>query len=377
MGSFEAEAFAVVERVIQLLDEGAFTATYKYAVLLGLIDVCLQQADRHGAPPPSITTRQLAVAVTALYWPQTRPWAKAGIEVLRQNSSVDSEVGAGTIPGMILAFRRGVDARTGQATPLVRAEMLEPAEWHRLVDRVEAKLIEMPLPKLQRVGGENTEWIYRIRFDDGANRPSARAIRVYQTGLISDFDNGIYLRPGVGEAFVRLAAVLRPFIQHKWTAKVAQLNRLDERVLPEFLFGTERENLEPVRAPLVDLQHGRCFYCGGSLAKGEIHVDHFLPWARLPENGLANLVAADALCNGSKRDYLANAPLVARWRERLEQQGGDLATISRDAKWELGADRALSGARALYLPLPNDYRLWTGRKGFEVLDRGAVLAALG
>ena len=376
MVSVEAEAFAVVERVIQLLDEGSFTATYKYAVLLGLINVCLQQADRHGAPPQSITTRQLAEAVISLYWPQTRPWARAGVDILRQNSSVDTEVGAGTIAGMILAFRHEIEGLSGQTIPLVRAEMLGPLGWRKLVHKVEAKLIEMPLPKLQRIAKVNTEWLYTIRFDDGDHRPSVRALRAYQTGLLSDFDNGIYLKPGVGEAFVRLAAVLRPFIEHKWTAKVAQLNKLDERVLPEFLFGQERENLEPVRRPLVELQRGRCFYCDGPLAKGEVHVDHFLPWARLPENGLANLVAADGQCNGSKRDYLAHPPLVMRWRERMERNAAELAAISREQKWELATDRALGAARALYLPLPSEYRLWSGRSSFALLDRGALADAL-
>jgi hypothetical protein len=51
---------AFAERVVALLDEGAFTATYKYAVLLGLLDVVLERTSATGEPPSVVTTRQLA-----------------------------------------------------------------------------------------------------------------------------------------------------------------------------------------------------------------------------------------------------------------------------------------------------------------------------
>jgi hypothetical protein len=39
----ESGAIAFAERVLTLLDDGSFTATYKYAVLRGLIDLCITQ----------------------------------------------------------------------------------------------------------------------------------------------------------------------------------------------------------------------------------------------------------------------------------------------------------------------------------------------
>ena len=39
-------------------------------------------------------------------------------------------------------------------------------------------------------------------------------------------------------------------------------------------------------------------------------------WARHPDNGLYNLVAADARCNGAKRDFLASLPHHKHWRSR-------------------------------------------------------------
>ena len=36
------DAIGFAEKVLELLDESRYTATYKYAVLLALIDLCLE-----------------------------------------------------------------------------------------------------------------------------------------------------------------------------------------------------------------------------------------------------------------------------------------------------------------------------------------------
>jgi hypothetical protein len=35
-----------------------------------------------------------------------------------------------------------------------------------------------------------------------------------------------------------------------------------------------------VRPVLIDLQAGRCFYCGDRLHPEKTGVDHFIPWSR-------------------------------------------------------------------------------------------------
>ena len=47
---------ALAERILELLDQDRFTATYKYAVLLALLDLCLENAARDGAAPDLLTT---------------------------------------------------------------------------------------------------------------------------------------------------------------------------------------------------------------------------------------------------------------------------------------------------------------------------------
>lgn len=78
-------AIEVAERVVTLLDEGAKSATYKPAVLVALIDLCIEQTSAKGEPPTSVTTRQLAERVVELYWPGTAIWNADTSKVLTQN----------------------------------------------------------------------------------------------------------------------------------------------------------------------------------------------------------------------------------------------------------------------------------------------------
>jgi hypothetical protein len=50
------DPFAFGEKLLNLLDEGSFTATYKYAVLLGLIDLCMEHSSSDGSAPTAVTT---------------------------------------------------------------------------------------------------------------------------------------------------------------------------------------------------------------------------------------------------------------------------------------------------------------------------------
>ncbi len=56
----EADAIGFGEKVLAMLDQGSFTATYKYAVLLALVDVCLETADSDGRAPTAVHPRALA-----------------------------------------------------------------------------------------------------------------------------------------------------------------------------------------------------------------------------------------------------------------------------------------------------------------------------
>ena len=362
------DRFDVVEHVLQTLKHGGRSSTYKHAVLIGLLDLCLEQSNAQGWPPSSITTRQLAEKVIELYWPQVRPWGDLS---LRQNAGPRT-----FILRRITELRNAASSHGGVGAGPARVRLTMPEDYEKLVRGVEWKLIEMPLPKLQRVGKQDTGWFYTIGWDDGANMPKKGDVSRYQAGLSSDFDNRILLHAEVAMAFVRLHGLLRPFVEQEWAKDVATLNRLDEGRLHDFLFGAQRTSLERVRTPLYDLQSGSCFYCGGGMAANGSQVDHFIPWARHADNGLHNLVLAHGQCNRDKSDFLAGVAHIARWRERNETRASHLAQLASELTWEIGSDRTLGAARALYWQLPATARLWVSARSFEIAEAGHLRRAL-
>jgi len=357
-----------VEKLLTLLDQSQFTATYKFAVLLGLLDLCMEHATERGFAPGSVTTRQLADKVVALYWPQTAPWSTGAASATLLSQSAGSPRGA-RILSQIVGFRTS-HAPEPSAT-LLRAIAAAPVAYEALVREVEWTLVTMPLPRLQLLPGhEEDRFLYEIAWSLGAPvSPSA-----FRAGR---FDNVIRFVGGASEQLIALATVIRPLVQRRWAAKVARLNHtvvVDAR-LEDFLFGAPRIPLAAVRDPLVELHNGRCFYCDDKLA-ARVDVDHFIAWSRHPENAIENLVPAHPTCNSSKSDHLAGAVHLRHWAERLRAHGADLGSIAQRATWDHDPGRVLAVARVLYLRLPDTVRLWHSRDAFEVARRPALRDAL-
>lgn len=370
-------ALRLAERLIQLLDRGGFTATYKYAVLVALMDLCMELTSAKGLPPDVVTTRQLAEKVIEIYWPHSEPYS-AEVGVLRQNTSkrktpdgkIDTQA---EIIRHIQRFRAGVGANPALSLSLARALALAaPGAYEKLARTIEQKLVEMPLPRLQIIGREEDRFLYDYNFT--RDTPKIEVDR-YQRGDKSGFDNRLNLLPGVSSALLALNGVLRPLVYRSWALMVAGMNGLEESPLEDFLFGTRRISLEPVRPGLLDVQRGRCFYCHKGLSSA-CHVDHFVPWARHADNSIDNLVAAHEDCNGKKSDYLAAADHVERWRERSRVHAADLAHIAREQTWESRPQRTVSVARAIYRSLPDDTHLWLKGSEFVRIDPTRIASAL-
>lgn len=175
---------------------------------------------------------------------------------------------------------------------------------------------------------------------------------------------------------MRLAGLLRPLIQREWSSLLARFNQLPSSTLEDFLFGVDRTSLTVVRSPLYELQSAQCFYCSGRLRLDAIEVDHFIPWARHPNNAIENLVAAHARCNSSKSDYLAAEPHLARWLQRLQDQGNALQQISSDVAWESAGQTSFAVARGIYLRLPEATLLWERSQSFRAAHRDELRTLL-
>lgn len=350
------DAIAFAEKVLALLQQGAFTATYKYAVLIALIDLSLEGYTAGGAPPDMVTTTQLAEVVTRLYWQQVAPF---DCGVLRQSTGNPAK-----IVSLIADARNSLAG--GGGVSAARAQRQAPVEYQRLVREVEWKLVEMPLPRLQEFGGQQDRFIYEIAWD--------RDVKRSEFNDRSNFANAIRFRPGVSNHLVRLDGLLRPLLYREWAMQVAAINRLPAARLAEHLFGIDRAALRPVLPGLRDLQGDLCFYCKQRLSNAE--VDHFLPWARVSLDAIENLVVAHEACNGRKTDHLAAAVHVEDWRNRLNSTQAQLTQIASTVKWETNPGRTLGVARALYLPMRSGARLWSFAEGLIPADTVRLRALL-
>ena len=69
------------ERLLEVIDFGRRTATYKLALLMALLDLCARHSDTKGRAPALLYTRDIAEQVAALYWPQVIPYRLPGLAV--------------------------------------------------------------------------------------------------------------------------------------------------------------------------------------------------------------------------------------------------------------------------------------------------------
>jgi hypothetical protein len=357
MMSGHDELVAFAERVLELLDGAQVVATYKYAVLLALMDICLEQTRPDGIPENTIKTRDLADKVIQLYWPQTLHFRG---KVLRQyKGSVQAKI--------ITDICRFRETLPDHSVALARVKS-HPG-FPRLLRAVEKTLVENPLPRLQYMKGESEaeSLLYTLPWSvqrDHFGRLVLRRTEDKET-------DSIELSPGVAKHLVSLNGLLRPLIHRAWSGMVAQVNGLDDSKLERFLFGVDRSNLRRVTEPLLGLQDGECFYCHRAI-KTVAHVDHFLPWSRRPDNGVHNLVVADELCNAAKRDYLAAEVHVERWRDRNYAKADALRSIANQSRWEHHPDETLGVARGLYLRLSHRARLWVESAEFRRVDQTRI-----
>jgi hypothetical protein len=100
---------------------------------------------------------------------------------------------------------------------------------------------------------------------------------------------------------------------------------------------------------------------------------------RFAEKILELLVVAHKRCNGYKKDFLAASDHVQQWADRFRHESrssSDLGALSEITGWERDAGKTCSAARALYLRLPADAKLWHAGRTFEQPDFARLRYAL-
>lgn len=302
-----ARQIQFLRKVQRILEEGHFTATYKFALVHALADLAVQYGDDSGGPL-HLPVRAIAERFVELYWRQVAPWpaiemGTARPPVLAQNTGRQAAV-----------VRMVREARSDFGDRLDRLRARD-GEWEALATSVDQTIRKMPLFKLQKVGREPAdEFLYPHRLKGrGA-------------------DATIELRPGIAFCFRTFHPLVLDLVRGSWIRFIRKLNPelLGERTdLGEFLFGAQRSTLEAVRVPLADLQDGSCFYCHRELGR-QVHVDHFIPWSRYPVDLGHNFVVAHDRCNSAKSDHLSALRHLENWGLRNEKFSYELPRIFRE-----------------------------------------------
>lgn len=330
------------QRLIALLETGRRQSTYKLATLMALIDIAVENR-----PAPdstlAIPLRELAHRVIGYYWRQVRPYSELGM--LHQMASAQTPA----IPAYVAEIRTVLANKRIYSADA--AYEIGDDDYRRAVRRVEMKLAQNPLTYLQTPNAKSQRGRHDFIFD---------ASRFHNKVSRSELEAGgpLILRPGVAGAMREFAPLIRPVIEMMWINDIAEWNRqhLETDDLAGFLFGSERTQLTTVAPFLRELQNERCFYCDERLAR-TVHVDHVLPWSKIPIDGVANFVVVDARCN---LDKSATLPIFGHVTRALGRKEGDLREISDRSRVPLLLKRTRNAAMGIYETLPRGVPLWTG-----------------
>ena len=325
---------------------------------MALLDLALESTQKDGAAPTMVTTRQLATRVIELYLAadqrvcRERYPARPGQNLPQRDKRDQAEV-----------LRRIQKFREDHAGAHPHRARLEAKEaWEALLTEVEWKLVEMPLPRLQVIGGQPRPFLYQISWGTDIPRRHFKS---------NAFDNRIILfMPGAAEHMVRLAGLLRPLIQRGVVVAGRPLQWAAQRPAGGLPFGVDRSELTKVRAPLFDLQEAQCFYCARAQGRCD-GVDHFIPWARHPNDAIENLVG---------HTPAAMPPRATTWRHRDTLSAGSSAckhtptSCDRSGRTPVGIGRptTFSIARGIYLRLPDQTPLWEASQHFSAASRAEL-----
>jgi len=330
-----------LKKIQRLFDEGDYSATYKYALLVSLTELAVEKGDDSGATL-TLTLNDIAEKFAELYWPQTAPYVSRQPDthrgILTQNLGKQAAV-----------INHLIALRGGGAKTFVGAK--RHPDWGKQIGKIAGVVRNMPARYLQNMGGDTVNFLYDL--------PEPRAPLV--------------LKPGVAFNLRRFQSFIQQLVRAAWINHVRG-NRGNLRIIGEaddletFMFHSGRSQLKGVGDFLREHDGARCFYCEGRL-RDAVDVDHFIPWSHYPRDTGHNFVLAHKSCNGKKRDTLAAIEHLEHWVERNNQSGRDF----RDQLEQLGFMVDLPGtttiARWAYQQgVDNGSRAWLLGDSYEPVD---------
>ncbi len=341
----------------RLLVEGDFVATYKFALLHALADICIERPINsalgfdfaESSTENVITIDELVEKFIELYWQHSLPYTGLAGRADESDSSFILLQSSGNQSALIrnLTEYRNQGVRT-------LSQLKRHPDWRKLVSKTRTTFKDGPLWRLQLLAGGEECFYY----------PHDKS------------KNHIVLNAGIAFCFRRFHDLVVSLARSHWTQKVCDFPRNHAVIggqgnLSEFLFGSDRNSIIKARPVLFDIQKGQCFYCNKPF-KGEgdykAVVDHFIPWTRYPNDHGHNFVLAHSKCNNAKRDHLAAEQHKNRWFEQNIINNGHLITteLANYFVCESGRSEAIT-TWAYQLATQNRSPLWLQAKRFEIL----------
>lgn len=333
----------------RMLNEGDFSATYKFALLHAIADICVERPLQQPDSELVIMLDDLVDKFILLYWQHAMPFAagsNGNAALLKQNTGKQSKV-------ISVLFEC-------QQNNIRNIRQLKQSQyWPAIYRATLATLKDGPLWRLQILSKQAECFLY-------PHTNSSKFIK---------------LNSGIAYSFRRFYDLVVYLAKNAWLQKIQSIKDNQQLIGPQsqlqqFLFGVDRNALNKARPVLIEIQRGQCFYCNKPLNNNTADVDHFIPFARYSTDLGHNFVAAHSACNNSKRDYLA----AQRHRDNWQQQ--NLVTHSAVLNSELAAyfycdaekSRAVSDW-AYSVAQENGAKLWLSKDEFVYADESTTSVA--
>ncbi|WP_404343442.1 S24 family peptidase [Pseudoalteromonas mariniglutinosa] len=340
----------------RLLVEGEFVATYKYALLHAIADICIEYQTSNPDAPMEIEIDTLVDKFIQLYWNHSVPYALNSTEVvsnaedmlLKQNSLGQAKF----ITEIFKLQNAGVKSYNA---------FKNYQQYSKVISSLRRTFIDGPLWRLQLLSGKEECFLYPHKLLGKGREPKR-----------------IVLNAGIAQCFRRFYDLVVHLSVTEWVEKVQTIKANQtllgsQSQLQEFLFGTNRAALKVVTPLLIDIQKGLCFYCLKPMnlknekeTKKTPEVDHFIPFKRYPNDLAHNFVAAHADCNNNKRDHLAAFVHRDRWLEQnLDIHKAEI-TNKLQPYFYCDSDKSLAVSNWAYqVAESSSAKLWLGKNTFE------------
>ena len=324
----ESLQIAFIQYISRLFKEGDFSATYKFAFLNALADICVESGleERLVIPVRHITEKMIE-----LYWAQARPFSGKD-KFLSQNTGIQ----AAMISRIIAVQDTGVS---------LGAFKRDKEGFNKFVTAVNSFVVTGPLWRLQILSDTPEEFLYK-KYNG---------------------NQSIQLNSHIQQCFHIYYDLVISLTRDRWQQKIRSIPINYDLVgkkgdLENFLFGLQRKSLNKAREVYRDIQQGQCFYCRKSL-EDEVAVDHFIPWARYPNDLGHNFVLAHTSCNSRKKDFLPSLSHFEHWKMQNIEKHGDEISERLAAYFLCDAGRSLSVVDWAYKV--NAGKLWVSGGRFE------------